>query len=43
MYRFLNRLRDEFDIQNKMEITEEKLRGMVGRWLEIVNDRLNEG
>jgi hypothetical protein len=43
MYRFLNRLRDDFDIQNKLEITEEKIRGLFGRWLEIVNDRLAEG
>ena len=40
LYKFLNKLRDEFDIHTKLEITEEKIRGLMTRWLETANERI---
>lgn len=43
LYKFLNKLRDEFDIRTKLEITEEKIRGLMTRWLESANEKIVQG
>ena len=37
LYRMFNRLREEFDIKQKMPILEDKLRVYFSRWLELAN------